>query len=75
MGFMNNNFVEIIGFDDKLIGHKNINCPDYEHCLQNNCILNSRYWICNGCKQEHSFKKVIDMKSNEIFISMAEQIN
>jgi len=50
------NFVNIY-LNDKFIGHKNINCPYYERCLNDHCIKDSNYWICNKCKYEFNFSK------------------
>jgi len=47
-------FVTII-IEDIEVGHKNINCPEYENCLDEHCKRNSQYWICNNCKNEHVF--------------------
>ena len=58
-------FVALI-IDDRLMGHKNVYCPDYEHCLDLHCNNNDNYWVCNGCDKEYFFRKwsldhIIDM--------------
>ena len=43
-------FVTIEGF-----GHKNIDCPKYEDCLDEACEYDLPFWLCNGCPNEFVF--------------------
>jgi len=49
-------FIEIFCHNGKYIGHKNIDCPDYEKCLNKAVIRDRSYWICNNCENEFKFK-------------------
>ncbi|KPA16678.1 hypothetical protein MHK_003113 [Candidatus Magnetomorum sp. HK-1] len=62
-------FVEIV-LNDIVIGHKNINCPDYEKCLNEQSSINSNFWICNGCNRENVFKN----RNDEILQVMLAQM-
>ena len=40
---------------DGIIGHKNIDCPNYERCLDKYASMDKDYWLCNGCNYEYEY--------------------
>ena len=70
-----NNFVTVI-VDDVIIGHKNINCPNYEKCLDKHCQKNAEYWICNNCRYEQTFIKESQiLREYRLFTDYFEKIS
>jgi len=68
-------FVTIV-IEDIKVGHKNINCPEYEKCLDKHSLKNSDYWICNNCKHENAFiDESTILEKYKLFVDYIERVN
>ena len=57
-----------IHIDEQIVGHKNIDCPHYNKCLDSNIEKENDYWICNKCEYEYEFtNKTIDLDIFNLF--------
>jgi len=69
----NHCYVDIY-YNDKNIGHKNINCPHYTECLDESIGKDQDYWICNNCKYEFTYEKKINTIDIEKYLVLFENV-
>ncbi|ETR69478.1 MAG: hypothetical protein OMM_09567 [Candidatus Magnetoglobus multicellularis str. Araruama] len=50
-------YIDIYSFDQK-IGHKNIDCPNYNDCLDKFSVQGDEFWICNQCEHEFNYREI-----------------